>query len=175
MTGDQGDQVDDDRRGGRRGAGGCVGQHGETGWLDKVYLLTVDGLIYAASMVLLNDARGLTPHWLACGALGLGISTTLAVNVAAGLAYSGVGASVAAWPAPALVISYELVMLIFRRSAAPAPAAGTPAPPEPPAELNGHAAHAAELSGVDGAHGHASGRMTTRAATGPTAAKTLTL
>jgi len=34
-----------------------VGQHGETGWLDKVYPLTVDGLIYAASMVLVNDAR----------------------------------------------------------------------------------------------------------------------
>jgi hypothetical protein len=32
-----------------------------------------------------------------------------------------VGAIVAVWPAPALVISYELLMLIVRRSAAPAP------------------------------------------------------
>jgi hypothetical protein len=78
-----------------------VGQHGETGWLDKVYPLTVDGLIYAASMVLLNDARcGLKPHWVAYGALGLGISATLAVNVAAGLAYGVLGAMVAAWPNP---------------------------------------------------------------------------
>jgi hypothetical protein len=39
-----------------------VGQHGESGWLDKVYPLTVDGLIYPASMALLNDARrGLKP------------------------------------------------------------------------------------------------------------------
>jgi hypothetical protein len=52
-----------------------------------VYPLTVDGLIYASSMVLLNDARrGRRPHWLAYGALGLGVSATLAVNVAAGLA-----------------------------------------------------------------------------------------
>jgi hypothetical protein len=75
-----------------------VGQHGESGWLDAAYPLTVDGLIYASSMVLLNDVRrGLNPHWLAYCALGPGISATLAANVAAGLAYGVVGAIVAAW------------------------------------------------------------------------------
>ena len=50
-----------------------VGQHGESGWLDKVYALTIDGLIYAASMVLLTAARqGIRTHWLAYGALSLG-------------------------------------------------------------------------------------------------------
>jgi hypothetical protein len=98
-----------------------VGQHGESGWLDAVYPLTVDGLIYASSVVLLDDARrGLTPHWLAYCALALGISAALAVNVAAGLAFGTVGAIVAARPAPALVISYKLLMLIVRRSAVPA-------------------------------------------------------
>jgi hypothetical protein len=46
-------------------------------------------------MVLLNDARrGLRPHWLAYVALVLRISATLAVNVAAGLAFGPVGAIV---------------------------------------------------------------------------------
>jgi hypothetical protein len=43
--------------------------------LALAYPLTIDGLIYAASMVLLNAARqGTRAHWLAYGALGLGIS-----------------------------------------------------------------------------------------------------
>jgi transposase-like protein len=53
---------------------------------------------------------------------GLGISATVAVNVTAGLAFGVVGAIVAAWPAPALVISYELLMVVIR-SAGPGPAA----------------------------------------------------
>src|SRR2546429_2397669 len=65
------------------------------------YPLTLDGLIYAASIVLLNAARqGVKAHWLAYGALGLGIAATLAANVAARLAYGPVGALIAAWPAP---------------------------------------------------------------------------
>ena len=48
--------------------------------------LTVDGLIYASSMVMLDSARRKTPipvlaRWL----LGLGIAATLAANVAHGL------------------------------------------------------------------------------------------
>ena len=79
--GRQGHPLVDHRRGGGRGAGRrvgllplctlqVVGQHGESGWLDAVYPLTVDGLIYASSIVLLNDARrGLHQHWLAYCAL----------------------------------------------------------------------------------------------------------
>ena len=96
-----------------------VSQHGESGALAKAYPLTIDGLIYAASMVLLDAARrSVRAHWLAYAALGLGVAATLAANVAAGLAYGPVGAVVAAWPAPALVISYELLMLVIRGSVA---------------------------------------------------------
>jgi hypothetical protein len=102
-------------------------------------------------MVLLNGARrGLRPHWLAYCALGPGISATLAVNVAAGLAYGTVGAIVAAWPARALAISYELLMLIVRRSARPVPEPAVPQPiPEPPAALSGHGHKAADLFAAD--------------------------
>jgi hypothetical protein len=78
-----------------------VRAHGESGGLALAWPLTIDGLIYAASMVLLNAARQqVKTHWLAYFALGLGIVATLAANVAAGLAYGPVCALIAAWPAP---------------------------------------------------------------------------
>ena len=115
-----------------------VRAHGETGPLALAYPLTIDGMIYASSMVLLNAARrGIDRPALAYVALGLGIAATLAANIAAGLAYGPVGAIVAAWPAPALVISYELLMLVIRSSVAPVP--GVPEV-HPIALTNGHAA-----------------------------------
>ena len=92
-----------------------VRAHGETGWIGPLVPLTVDGLIYASSMVLLDSARRevrvpALARWL----LGLGIAATLAANVAHGLGHGPVGAAVAAWPAVALVGSYELFMTIIR-------------------------------------------------------------
>ena len=83
--------------------------------------LTVDGLIYASSMVTLDSARRKTAvpalaRWL----LGLGIAATLAANVAHGLGDGLIGATVAAWPAVALVGSYELLMMVIRSSQVPA-------------------------------------------------------
>jgi hypothetical protein len=92
-----------------------VRAHGEAGWTARLVPLTVDGLIYASSMVMLDSARRKAPvpglaRWL----LGLGIAATLAANVAHGLGHGLIGAAVAAWPAVALVGSYELLMLIIR-------------------------------------------------------------
>jgi hypothetical protein len=95
--------------------------HGETGWTARLVPLTVDGLIYASSMVLLDSARRKVPvptlaRWL----LSPGIAATLAANVAHGLGHGAVGAVVAAWPAVALVGSYELLMVIIRSAQMPA-------------------------------------------------------
>jgi hypothetical protein len=83
--------------------------------------IDLDGLIYASSMVTLDSARRqvLVPalaRWL----LGLGIAATLAANVAHGPVgpVGPVGAVVAAWPAVALVGSYELLMTGIRGSQA---------------------------------------------------------
>ena len=71
--------------------------------------LTVDGLIYASSMLMLDSARrGVRVPALAPWLLGLGIVATLAANVAHGLGHGIIGAEVAVWPAVALVGSYEL-------------------------------------------------------------------
>jgi hypothetical protein len=94
--------------------------HGKSGWTARMVPLTVDGLIYASSMVMLDSARRRTPvpalaRWL----LGLGIAATLAANVAHGLGHGLMGAAVAAWPAVALVGSYELLMMVIRSSQVP--------------------------------------------------------
>lgn len=83
------------------GRGGCVlrarerpcAAHGETGFTARLIPLTVDGLIYASSMVMLDSARRKLPipalaRWL----LGLGIAATLAANVAHGLGHGLGGA-----------------------------------------------------------------------------------
>jgi len=77
-----------------------VRAHGETGRIGRLVPLTVDGLIYASSMVLLDAA-------------------TLAANVARGLGHGPAGAVVAAWSAVALVGSYELFMTIIRGTRQP--------------------------------------------------------
>ena len=94
-----------------------VRAHGEAGWTGRLVPLTVDGLIYASSMVMLDSARRrrrvpALARWL----LGLGIAATLAANVAHGLGHGSVGAAVAAWPAVALVGSYGLLMMVIRNS-----------------------------------------------------------
>ena len=76
-----------------------VRAHGEAGWTARLVPLTVDGLIYASSMVMLDSARRKVPvpalaRWL----LGLGIVATLAANVAHGLGHGLIGAAGAAWP-----------------------------------------------------------------------------
>jgi Protein of unknown function (DUF2637) len=97
-----------------------VRSHGEAGWTGRMVPLTVDGLIYASSMVMLASACRKVPvpalaRWL----LGLGIAATLTSNVAHGLGHGPAGAVVAAWPAVALVGSYELLMVIIRFARAP--------------------------------------------------------
>jgi hypothetical protein len=81
-----------------------VRAHGETGWTARLIPLTVDGLIWASSMVMLDSARrGMRVPALARWLLGLGIAATLAANVAHGLGHGPIGSAVAAWPAVALV------------------------------------------------------------------------
>jgi Protein of unknown function (DUF2637) len=108
-----------------------VQAHGEVGWTARLVPLTVDGLIYASSMVMLDSARrGVPVPRLARRLLGLGIAATLAANVAHGLGHGLIGAAVAAWPAVALVGSYELLMTIIRSVQAQPNAVVTPRVPD---------------------------------------------
>jgi hypothetical protein len=125
-----------------------VRAHGEVGWTARLVPLTVDGLIYASSMVMLDSARRKAPvpglaRWL----LGLGIAATLAANVAHGLGHGLIGAAVAAWPAVALVGSYELLMMVIRGAQAqPETAVMPPVPDADPLQEQAAQAFAEDLA-----------------------------
>jgi|SRR5579875_813545 len=112
-----------------------VTAHGEPGLIGKCYPMVIDGLIVAASMVLLDAARHREKApALAVWMLGAGISATLAANILAGVGYGPLGAVVAAWPAASFVGCYELLMMLVRASARRAGGTGETAP-QPVAEL----------------------------------------
>jgi hypothetical protein len=93
-----------------------VSSHGETGFTARLLPFTADGLIWAASMVALEASRRDHPvPRLALGSLGAGIVATVGANLAHGLGHGPVGALVSAWPALALVGSFELLMLLIRK------------------------------------------------------------
>ena len=105
-----------------------VRAYGETGITAQLEPATIDGLVYASSMVILHAARHRLPvpalaRWL----LGLGIMATLTANMAQGWSHGPIGAVVAAWPAASLAGSYELLVWLI------ATTSGTPQP-EPPAD-----------------------------------------
>jgi hypothetical protein len=99
-----------------------VREYGESGVTAQLEPATIDGLVYASSMVILYAARHRLPvPRLARWMLALGILASLAVNVAQGWSHGLVGAVAAAWPAVSLVGSYELLAWIVRTTAAGGP------------------------------------------------------
>jgi hypothetical protein len=96
-----------------------VRDYGESGVTALLEPATIDGLVYASSMVILYTARHRLPvPRLARWMLALGIAASLAVNVAQGWSHGLAGAVIAAWPAVALVGSYELLAWMIRTAAA---------------------------------------------------------
>jgi hypothetical protein len=92
-----------------------VRSHGESGLTARLVPFTVDGLIWAASMVVLDGSRrGQPVPRLAAWSLGAGICATVGANLAHGVGHGPVGALVSAWPALALVGSFELLMMLIR-------------------------------------------------------------
>ena len=80
-----------------------VSRHGETGLTACLVPSTVDGLILAASMLILDANRRTRPvPSLARWCLGAGVLATVGANLAHGLGHGPIGALVSAWPALAL-------------------------------------------------------------------------
>ncbi|MEU9869788.1 DUF2637 domain-containing protein [Actinomadura sp. NPDC048021] len=95
-----------------------VHSHGESGPTARLVPFTVDGLIWAASMVLLDASRRQHPAPpLAKWSLAVGIVATVGANVAHGATHGLIGAIVSAWPTLALVGSFELLMTLTRCAA----------------------------------------------------------
>lgn len=91
--------------------------HGQQGAAGRLLPLSVDGLILAASLVLLHEARNArSAPPLARVMLWLGIIATVTANVAYGAAYGITGAIISAWPAVAFIGSAEMAMGLVRRA-----------------------------------------------------------
>lgn len=89
--------------------------HGQDGVAARLLPLSVDGLIAAASLVMLHAARNqIRVPWLARWMLGFGVGATVAANVAYGLPFGWLGAVVSAWPAVAFVGSVEMAVRFVR-------------------------------------------------------------
>jgi hypothetical protein len=85
--------------------------------LDSALLpLSVDGLILAASLVLLHAARGgRSAGRLAYFALWLGIGATIAANAAYGWPYGPLGIASSTWPALSFVLAVHVAMGAIKR------------------------------------------------------------
>jgi hypothetical protein len=91
--------------------------HGQAGVAARLLPLSVDGLILAASLVMLLEARaGRTAPVLARVMLSLGVAAAVAANVAYGAADGMTGAAISAWPAIAFIGSAELLIGSIRRT-----------------------------------------------------------
>ena len=110
-----------------------VSTHGETGATARLVPFTVDGLILAASMLILDANRRSRPvPPLARWCLAAGILATVGANLAHGLGHGPIGALVSAWPALALAGSFELLMTLIRPDTRPSAAGASGA------EMNHH-------------------------------------
>jgi uncharacterized protein DUF2637 len=104
--------------------------HGQDGTAARLLPLSVDGLILAASLVLLHEARnGRAAPGLARFMLWLGIGATVGANIAFGAGYGLLGALISAWPAVAFIGSVEIAMQQVRRARAPRAATSKPTVP----------------------------------------------
>ena len=123
--------------------------HGQDGTAARLLPLSVDGLILAASLVLLHEARnGRDAPRLARLMLWLGIAATIGANIAYGAGYGLVGALISAWPAVAFIGSVEIAMQQVRRARVARAAIIGPAVPEVPGDVEQavRAAYAASVA-----------------------------
>mgnify|MGYP001193226064 CR=1 FL=1 len=123
--------------------------HGQDGTAARLLPLSVDGLILAASLVLLHEARNdRDAPALARFMLWLGIGATIGANIAYGAGYGLLGALISAWPAVAFIGTVEIAMQLVRRSRGPLAATSVAAVPEVPGDVEQavRAAYAASVA-----------------------------
>ncbi len=103
--------------------------NGEPSWRALLFPLSVDGLLVAASVVLLADSRaGRRGDWLAYVLACLGAAVSIAANVAHDWRDPVAEIAIAGWPPLALIGAYELLMRLLRRLCTATAPAEEPAP-----------------------------------------------
>ncbi len=108
--------------------------HGESALTAKLLPISIDGLLLAGTLAVLDASRRQTGHaWAARITVGLGVAMTVWANVVHGLGYGWTGIIISGWPPVALIAAIEVLARMIRPS--PAPGAGAL---HPAASVNGH-------------------------------------
>jgi hypothetical protein len=115
--------------------------HGQITLAAYLLPLSIDGIVVAASLVMLRAARaGMRTPWLARVMLGASVAATLAANVAYGARFGVAGALLSGWPAAAFIGCAEMALGMVRRATRKATAKATA---EAPAGATTRPAHKA--------------------------------
>lgn len=119
--------------------------HGESPLTARLLPLSVDGLLMAGTLAVLDASRkGSGARWARL-TVAAGIAMTIWANVYHGLAWGVPGVLVSAWPPVALILCVEVLAGMLRNTA-PAvvvqPAVAEPIPEPIPSASNGHSADA---------------------------------
>jgi hypothetical protein len=92
--------------------------HGETPWSSALWPFTVDGLLVAGTIAMLDAARRSYSRGWARTAVLAGVGMTLWANCVHGVPYGPAGVAVAAWPPVAMIISIEVLVAVLRKRTA---------------------------------------------------------
>jgi hypothetical protein len=97
--------------------------HGESALTDKLLPISIDGLLLAGTLAVLDASRRQTGHaWAARITVGLGVGMTMWANIVHGLAFGWTGIILSGWPPVALMAAIEVLARMVRP--APVPALG---------------------------------------------------
>jgi hypothetical protein len=97
--------------------------HGESPLTARLVPFSIDGLLLAGTLAVLDAARRARgPAWAARVTVALGVAMTLWANVVHGLAYGPAGVVISGWPPVALIAAVEVLARMVRPAAAGTPA-----------------------------------------------------
>jgi hypothetical protein len=95
--------------------------HGESALTAKLLPISIDGLLLAGTLAVLDASRRQTGH--ACAAritVGLGVAMTMWANIVHGIGYGWTGVIISGWPPVALAAAIEVLARMIRPSPGPA-------------------------------------------------------
>lgn len=125
--------------------------HGESALTARLLPVSIDGLLLAGTLAVLDASRRGHRAWAARITVGLGVAMTMWANIVHGIAFGWSGIIISGWPPVALIAAVEVLARMLR---SPAPETGSVAEqvqvavpaltqfPAPPADMVSSAAPA---------------------------------
>jgi hypothetical protein len=137
--------------------------HGESALTAKLLPISIDGLLLAGTLAVLDASRRQTGHaWAARITVGLGVAMTMWANIVHGLGYGWAGIIISGWPPVALMAAIEVLARMIRPSPAPGPKALHPVLTQTAPADSEHAAQLALTASVAAGNPISQRQMMTR-------------